>query len=133
VTITGVSSSLTETTTIQLTVTKTSGGPIVTLTPASLTFPKTIVGDTSKAKDITLKNTGTGTLDITSIVATGDFAIVTSAEPCGSTLAPKGKCKIAVTFTPTQAGTLTGDVTITDNAPNSPQQVPLTGTGKEPK
>jgi len=133
VTITGISGSLTETTTIQLTVTKTSGGPIVTLTPASLTFPKTIVGDTSKAKDVTVKNTGTGTLDITSIAISGDFALVTSAEPCGSTLAPKKKCKIAVTFTPTQAGTLTGDVTITDNAPNSPQQVPLTGTGKEPK
>jgi hypothetical protein len=48
-------------------------------------------------------------------------------------LAPKAKCKIAVTFTPTQTGTLTGDVTITDNAPNSPQQAPLTGTGKVKK
>lgn len=132
VTITGTSGDLTATTTIQLTVTLASG-PAVTLKPTSLTFAKTDVGVTSKAKNVTLENTGTATLDITSIAISGDFALVTSAEPCGSTLAPKKKCKIAVTFTPTQTGTLTGDVTITDNAPNSPQQVPLTGTGKEPK
>jgi len=129
VTITGTSGSLTETTTIQLTVTK-AGGPAVTLTPTSLTFPKIKVGATSKAKDVTLKNSGNATLNITSIAASGDFALVTSAKPCGSTLAAGKTCKIAVTFTPLQTGTLTGDVTITDNAPNSPQQVPLTGTGK---
>jgi hypothetical protein len=39
-------------------------------------------------------------------------------------------CKIKVTFTPTQTGTRTGNVTLTDDADNSPQQVPLTGTGK---
>ncbi len=129
VTITGTSGSLTETTTIQLTVTKASG-PAVTLTPTSLTFAKTAVGTTSKPKDIKLENSGTSTLNISNITASGDFALVTSAKPCGSTLAPKKSCKIAVTFTPLQTGTLTGDVTITDNAPNSPQQVPLTGTGK---
>ncbi|MGA7081035.1 MAG: choice-of-anchor D domain-containing protein [Terriglobales bacterium] len=132
VTISGTSGTLTATTTIQLTITA-AGGPAVTLTPALVTFPKTLVGATSKAKDVTVENTGTATLDISSIAASGDFAIVTSSKPCGSTLAVKKKCKIAVTFTPTQVGTLTGDVTITDNAPNSPQQEPLTGTGKAPK
>jgi hypothetical protein len=129
VTITGTSGSLTATTTIQLTVT-TASGPAVTLTPTSLTFKKTLVGTTSKAKDVKLENTGTATLNISSIGISGDFALGTSLKPCGSTLAPKKSCKIAVTFTPTQTGTRTGDVTITDNAPNSPQQVPLTGTGK---
>jgi len=129
VTITGVSGDLTVTTTLQLTVT-TFSGPIVTLTPTSLTFAKTKVGETSKAKDVKLENTGSGTLNITSIVATGDFAIAVSKKPCGSTLAVGKSCKIAVTFTPEQTGTLTGDVIITDNAVNSPQEVPLTGTGK---
>jgi len=129
VTITGTSGDLTASTTIQLTVIA-AAAPAVTLTPTSLTFPKTEVGTTSKAKDVTLENSGTATLNITSITASGDFALVTSSKPCGSTLAAGKKCKIAVTFTPLQAGTLTGDVTITDNAPNSPQQVPLSGTGK---
>jgi len=129
VTITGTSGSLTNTTTIQLTITAASG-PAVTLTPASLKFAKRLVGTTSAVKNVTLKNSGNATLNISGIGISGDFALATSTKPCGATLAVGKSCKIAVTFTPTQKGTRTGDVTITDNAPGSPQQVPLTGTGK---
>jgi hypothetical protein len=129
VTITGTSGNLIETTTIQLTITAVVG-PVVTLTPTSLTFPKRTVGTTSPAKNIRVLNSGNAILNISDITASGDFALAPSAKPCGSTLAVGKSCKIAVTFTPTQTGTRTGDVTITDNAPNSPQQVPLTGTGK---
>jgi hypothetical protein len=126
VTITGVSGSLTHQTSLQLTITG-GGGPVVTLTPTSLTFAKTVTGKTSAAKAVTMSNTGTATLNITSIVASGDFAI--SSSTCGSTLAVSKSCKFKVTFTPTQLGTRTGAVTITDNAANSPQSVSLTGTG----
>ncbi len=128
VTITGTSGSLTATTTIQLTVTKASG-PGVTLSPTSLTFPKEVVGATSAGKSVTLTNSGNATLDISSITTSGDFALVTSSKPCGSTLAPGTNCKIEVTFTPLQVGALTGTISITDNAPGSPQTVPLSGTG----
>jgi hypothetical protein len=74
-----------------------------------------------------MTNSGAGTLNITSIVASGDFAI--SSSTCGSALAVSKSCKFKVTFTPTQLGTRTGAVTITDNAANSPQSVSLTGTG----
>jgi hypothetical protein len=77
-----------------------------------------------------MSNTGSATLNISSIVASGDFALISSSKPCGATLAAGKSCKIKVTFTPTETGTRTGDVTISDNAGNSPQQVPLTGTGK---
>jgi subtilase family serine protease len=130
VTINGVSGSLTGSTTLSLTVTTKGGTPAVTLTPTSLTFPKRLVGTTSPAKGITVLNSGTATLNISGITISGDFALATSPKPCGATLAAGKSCKIKVTFTPTQVGTRTGDVTITDNAPNSPQQVPLTGTGK---
>ncbi len=129
VTITGTSGSLTHTTTISLTITAGSA-PAVTLTPTSLTFPKKPVGVTSTSKKIKVTNSGSATLNITSIGISGDFALAVSPKPCGSTLAVGKSCKIAVTFTPTQVGTRTGTVTITDNAPNSPQTVPLTGTGK---
>jgi len=56
--------------------------------------------------------------------------LVTGLKPCGATLAPGKLCKIRVTFTPTQVGSPTGNGTITDNAPDSPQLVPLSGTGK---
>jgi hypothetical protein len=52
--------------------------------------------------------------------------------PCvnGSAVAAGASCEVGVTFTPTQTGLRTGDLTFTDNAPNSPQSVGLSGTGK---
>ena len=129
VTITGVSGALTHTTTVQLTVT-TALGPAVTLTPTSLAWGKVLVGVTKGPKVVTLTNSGSATLNISSIGISGDFALVSGLKPCGSTLAAGKVCKLRVTFTPTQTGARTGAVTITDNAPNSPQQVPLSGTGK---
>ena len=126
VTITGTSGALTNTTTIQLTVTAGSS-PAVTLTPTSLTFASTVIGKTSAAKAVTMTNSGNGLLSISSIAASGDFAI--SSSTCGSSLAIGKSCKFKVTFTPTQVGTRTGAVTVTDNAANSPQTVTLTGTG----
>jgi len=125
ITISGVSESLTNQTTIALTVT--ASGPIVNLSPASLTFPSTDVGVTSNPKTVTLTNTGASTLNISSIAPSGDFAV--ASKTCGSTLAAKAKCTVKVTFTPTQAGTRTGTLAFTDNAPGSPQTVALSGTG----
>jgi len=113
------------------------GGPAVTLSPTSLKWGKILVGTTSGAKTVTLTNSGTATLNISTIAASGDFALkVVKATklvtPCvdGTALAPSATCIFKVTFTPTQTGVRTGAVTITDNAANSPQQVSLTGTGK---
>ena len=108
------------------------GGPAVTLSPTSLVFSKTVVGTTATAKSVTVANTGSSTLNISSIVISGDFAPATSTKPCGSTLAAGANCIIKVTFTPTQLGARTGNITITDNASNSPQTVPLSGTGIAP-
>ena len=113
------------------------GAPAVSFTPASLKFAKFAVGTKSAAKKVLVTNTGSATLNITTIATSGDFALATvkktkKVTPCvnGGTVAAGANCTIAVTFTPTKTGARTGDVTFTDNAPNSPQQVPLTGTGK---
>jgi hypothetical protein len=100
--------------------------PSVTLSPTSLTFGAQQVGTTSPPQNVTITNQGQGGLNFTSIVASGDFAEINS---CGPTLMPGQECTIIVTFTPTTTGTRTGAITITDNAPDSPQSVPLTGTG----
>lgn len=108
-----------------------SNQPAVTLSPTALNFGNEVINTTSTAKTVTLKNTGTATLDFSPIlIITGNFAI--SANTCGSTLAPGKVCKVSVTFTPTSLGKLTGTLTFTDNAPNSPQTVPLSGTGIQP-
>jgi hypothetical protein len=108
----------------------TGGLPPVGVSPNSLSFGNEAVGTTSPAKTVTLKNTSTATLDISSITPSGDFAI--SANTCGATLAGKKSCKVSITFTPMALGKLNGTLTFTDNAANSPQTVPLSGTGVEP-
>jgi parallel beta-helix repeat protein len=99
------------------------------LSPTSLTFPGQQVGTTSAAQTVTLSNTGTGALTISSIATGGDFA---QTNNCGSSVAAGSNCSINVTFTPTATGTRTGAITITDNASGSPQSVSLTGTGTAP-
>jgi hypothetical protein len=98
--------------------------------PTYLSFGYEVVGTTSPAKMVTLKNTGTGTLQISSITPSGNFAI--SANTCGATLAGNKSCRVSITFTPMALGRVTGTLTFTDNAINSPQTVPLAGTGVNP-
>jgi len=108
----------------------TGGLPPPGVSPASLSFGNEVVGTTSPAKTVTLTNTGTGTLAISSITPSGDFAI--SANTCGSTLAGKKSCKVSITFTPVALGRVTGTLAFTDNTVNSPQTVPLAGMGVQP-
>lgn len=129
VTITGTSGTLTATTSVSLTVTSGGGGPPVTVSPTSLTWGTVVLGATGAAKAVTLTNIGSTTLNISNISTSGDFAQATSTKPCGSTLAAGANCIIKVTFTPTQLGTRTGTLTITDNSPSSPQTVALSGIG----
>ena len=104
--------------------------PVVTLTPPSLAFPNVQLNTASAPQVVTVKNTGTATLNITNIsisgTVPGDFSQVNT---CGSPVAVNGTCTITVTFTPTSLIDQTGSVSITDNAANSPQSVPLTGNG----
>jgi Abnormal spindle-like microcephaly-assoc'd, ASPM-SPD-2-Hydin len=113
------------------------GGPALSLTPTSLTFPKRLVGTPSPAKKVTVTNSGNATLNITTIAASGDFALkvvkaTKKITPCvnGGAVTAGSSCLIEVSFTPTQTGARNGAVTLTDNAANSPQQLPLSGTGK---
>ena len=103
------------------------GAPTVTLSTAKLSFPKTVIGVTSKSKSVTWTNTGTATLNISSIAASGDFAI--SNNTCGATVSAGASCAVSVTFTPTAKGSRQGNLTFNDNAPGSPQIVALVGTG----
>ncbi len=129
VTVTGVDGSLTHQTTISLTVT--GNGPAVQLVPASLTWGKKLVG-TSGTKSVTLTNTGSSTLNISSLTITGDpdFTFKTVAKSCKTTVAAGASCFIKVTFTPQAIGARSATVNITDNAADSPQTIPLKGTGK---
>src|SRR5437667_3202605 len=105
-----------------------TGAPVVTLSATSLTFPNQTVGSTSAAQTVTLKNTGTASLTISSLQISGDFALAGTGN-CSGSVAAAASCTINVNFTPAATGTRTGTVTITDNAAGSPQHISLTGSG----
>jgi hypothetical protein len=103
-------------------------GPAVSLSPSSLTFNNQVPDTTSAAQTITLQNTGSSSLTVSSITPAGDFAETNSCI-ANSPLAPSANCTISVTFTPLALGTLLGTLTIADNASGGQQVVNLTGTG----
>jgi hypothetical protein len=81
-------------------------------------------------QSFTLTDFGTAKLNIASIAVAGadrgDFA---QTNNCGSALASGASCTINVAFTPTQAGSRTATLSISDNGSGSPQTVSLAGTG----
>ncbi len=116
-----------------ITLSGTGISPTVTLTPKTLSLGNAIVGTSSKPLTATLTNSGTDTLTLSSIVVTGtnpgDFA---ETNTCGTSLGIGASCTITATFTPTATGARTANVTFTDNATNSPQNLTLKGTGTDP-
>jgi hypothetical protein len=92
----------------------------------SLTLPLTLVGTTSPALSLKLSNYGTAALSLAGITVTANFG---ESDNCGSSLASAASCTINLTFTPPAVGTVTGTLSITDNASGSPQTVSLSGTG----
>ena len=115
-----------------------AGAPADVLSPKLLTFtPGQLVG-VATTQNITLSNaTGTAPLSIAvngiAIGGTnaGDFS---QTNNCGTTVAVGAGCTIMVTFKPTSAtpAARTATLTLTDNALDSGQMVPLTGTAVAP-
>jgi concanavalin A-like lectin/glucanase superfamily protein/Big-like domain-containing protein/ASPM-SPD-2-Hydin domain-containing protein len=102
------------------------------LTPSSLAFGNQVVGTTSAAKVTTLQNNQTVPLTIAGISTSGNFAQTSNCPLSPYTLGAGASCTISVTFTPLAVGSLTGTLTVNDNAPNSPQAAQLSGTGTAP-
>jgi hypothetical protein len=103
--------------------------PQASFNPKSLNFGTVSVGHSS-TKTVTLTNTGTTALDITSVSSTGpNKSNYVPSSACPSSLAPGGDCIISVTFTPSATGTRSANLTVVDNAEVGTQNVPLTGKG----
>lgn len=113
------------------TITLTGNGiaPAVTLSANSLTFADQGVGTTSAPQTVGLTNTGVDPLTINGFAIIGDF---TQTNNCGLTVAAGSSCAIQVSFRPTMPLARTGSLSIVHNAPGSPNQVQLSGTGVGP-
>jgi hypothetical protein len=112
-----------------VTLTGTGTAPVAGVAPPSLTFGNQNQGTTSASQPVTLSNTGTATLTITSIGISANFG---QSNTCGGSVEARSSCTINVTFSPTASGPLTGTLTVTDNSngvAGSTQTVSLNGTG----
>jgi probable HAF family extracellular repeat protein len=106
--------------------------PIVVFRPSSLNFGTVQDGET-KTLATTLTNTGTTKLIISSVKITGtNPAYFSQTNTCGTHVFAGKSCVITVKFKPLGRGQhFTADVSVSDNAKGSPQQVPLSGIGEQ--
>ena len=110
--------------------------PLVNLSPTSVSFGNQNVGTSSSTQAVTLTNSGTTPLSISSIAIAGtnaaDFAQTNTCPSSSNTLAAGSSCTISLTFTPGASGARSATLTFTDNAADSPQTVTLSGTATVP-
>ncbi|MGH9804347.1 MAG: choice-of-anchor D domain-containing protein [Candidatus Acidiferrales bacterium] len=99
----------------------------LTVSPASLSFGNQNVNTTSTAQAVTVNNAGAGSVTISGLSITGPFAFTGWS---GSTTLLSGQSlALQVTFKPLSEGSFTGTLTITSNAPSSPDKVSVSGSG----
>jgi Big-like domain-containing protein/centrosomal CEP192-like protein/galactose oxidase-like protein len=107
-----------------------SGIAPVSVSPATLSFGKLPLDETSAPQTVTLTNNQTASVTFSSIAVTGDFAIASNTcGSSGSVVLGGATCTVGLTFTPTVTGGQSGTLTFEDTASNSPQKVSLAGNG----
>jgi HYDIN/CFA65/VesB-like, Ig-like domain/Abnormal spindle-like microcephaly-assoc'd, ASPM-SPD-2-Hydin/Cep192 domain 4 len=98
---------------------------------SSLSFGSILVGSpTSQA--FTLTNTGTGSVSISQVAATG-AGFTVSGFPGGVTLAAGQSLPLTANYSPVGAGAVTGSISVVSTATNSPLTISLSGTGVQPQ
>ncbi|NYF49829.1 choice-of-anchor D domain-containing protein [Tunturiibacter gelidoferens] len=110
-----------------------AGGAAVSLSTKAITFPLQAEGLASAAQTVMIQNTGASPLTGLVISLSGmNASSFATTSTCSNTLAAGSSCIVSVVFTPSVAGSNNANLLITDNAPDSPQTVTLTGTGSAP-
>lgn len=102
-----------------------SGGVAFPLTfsPTSASFTNVVVG-TSASKSVTVKNVSASSVNITSILGSGDY----SASGCITTLLPSATCVLTVKFNPSTTGSIKGAIAVKNNTSVNPDVLNASGT-----
>src|SRR5271156_2989974 len=98
--------------------------------PTSLNFGNVNDGTTSSLS-AAFTNNGNASVTISNVSATG-AGFSSSGVSAGTTLAPNQTTTLIVAFDPATPGGVTGGLTVTSNASNSPVAISLSGTGVAP-
>jgi hypothetical protein len=101
--------------------------PTDALSPASVTFSGTVVGQLSAAQTVTLTNSGGVPLTSIAVTVSGAFQ---ETNHCLASLPANSSCAVSVVYAASQAGSQTGTLSVTDALRT--QTVALTGTGLQP-
>ncbi len=104
--------------------------PIVTPSIPSHDFGGIMVGSTSAAQSIDLRNTGASDLTISAISALPPFTVTGPTLPI--TLPIGDSTTIMATFSPNSEGQALGEITIESDDQNSPTTISLAGEGLPP-
>lgn len=108
----------------------TQGVPAASLSASAVSFAGQAVGAATPAVGVTLTNSGSAALSITSFSITGtNSGEFSQTNNCGSNVAAGGSCTVTLTFNPTTTGSRTALLSVTDNAAGSPQTISLGGAG----
>ncbi len=112
----------------------------INVDPMTLSFGRGRIGIPSDPQIVTITNTGTTNLSLSSITVGGTAASMYTAAPglvngcslTGDTLSADESCTVAVTFTPSDSGTKTACLQINSNATNAGIiRVTLVGIGSD--
>jgi hypothetical protein len=114
----------------QIRLTPPAGSMALQMLPANVSFPATAVGSASSSQTVTIQNTGSTQVALSGIGITGSNASdFTQTNTCTAALSPNGSCTVQLTATPGAPGLRNGYVSVTSNAPDSPQYIPLSVLG----
>ena len=97
----------------------------------NLNFGNTLVGS-SASQAFTMTNTGTASVNISQVAATG-AGFTVSGFSGGVTLAAGQSLPLTVNFAPAAAGAAVGNITVASTATNSPTTISLSGAGVQPQ
>ncbi len=110
------------------TVTITPASAQLTANPSSLNFGNVNVGSKG-SMSVILTNSGNSIVTISNVGISGPGFNVSGGS--GIILSPAQSTTLTATFTPGGTGTVSGSITITSNAANSPLTINLSGTGAQ--
>lgn len=101
--------------------------PVVALSSTTVTMPQTQQGTTSAAQTVTLRNTGTGALTLSSVASSiAQFGVT---HDCGASLAAGSSCTLSITFSPSAVQSYSGTINLVSNASTSPDHISVAGQG----
>lgn len=106
-----------------------NGQPQLSTSLSRVSFGNVVIG-TTNTQAITLTNSGNANLSISQVTISGSgFSITGVTTPQG--LAAGQSSTVTVEFSPQEAGSVSGSVSLVSNAPTSPNMISLSGIGAQ--